>query len=283
MALLRKNNLLLYILILSNYPLHGRGTNEFNDKRNFAIHSAIQYINSRILEENIAYQDDSNSKSLTYSNRLIYNYLQIEYPNYFRNDTFNVLTNYKPYYDDDTSIFPLFNRWIYKNMVVDTIRVYTYLSNYKDISQAMCWGLYADFSDNYISEINITLEKYASSEEYSDFTMRQVAHCALVLFWAKQINMDAKISRYSVLKGKYMMLARTYLQNNPIWTDTGMEAMLTLFLLEFPYHLKNKWLKELINHQMPDGGWKYDLYSENTHQHPSVLALWILLWSNTTN
>ena len=80
-----------------------------------------------------------------------------------------------------------------------------------------------------------------------------------------------------ILKKKYTEVALKYLEHNLCWTDTGMEALLTLILLDQKYLIKKEWIKTILKHQQADGAWKFDDAALNTHQHPTILALWILL------
>jgi hypothetical protein len=140
---------------------------------------------------------------------------------------------------------------------------------------AMMWAIYADMNtfDYKINAVNRVLESYS----YDSTQIRAITHCALVIKWVTALGMKYKIENIEKIEDTYIKYSLEYLNNNPVWTDTGMEAILTLFLLNRKDLVKKKWIKEVITQQKLDGGWFYDDNSNTTNQHPTLLALWILL------
>lgn len=263
---INKMRLILFLLLFFSVY------DSFGLKINKRIIKSKNYLFDLVTNENT--QTDKKN-SLAYPNRILFSSLIKYNPKYFKHDTLDLLQNYKPVYDDDISIYPYYNRLIDKNFSVNKDSLRHYLDTHYDIDMAMMWAIYADMNtfDYKINAVNRVLESYS----YDSTQIRAITHCALVIKWVTALGMKYKIENIEKIEDTYIKYSLEYLNNNPVWTDTGMEAILTLFLLNRKDLVKKKWIKEVITQQKLDGGWFYDDNSNTTNQHPTLLALWILL------
>lgn len=222
--------------------------------------------------------DTLNGNYFAYPNRIIYTLIKQKHKHtkYFKKDTFNLFDNYKPIFDDDISIFPMYNRLVENEFKYNKDTILKYLDTHYDIDMAMMWSIYADIGifDYKVNDVNKVLKSYT----YDSTQIRGITHCALVINWATQLNMQHKFVDLKKIEDIYVKYTLEYLNNNFVWTDTGMEAILTLILLNKHELIIKKWIKEIIIHQKKDGGWFYDEHASETHQHPSLLAIWILTY-----
>jgi hypothetical protein len=145
--------------------------------------------------------------------------------------------------------------------------------------RALMWAIYADnIEDSDIAEkVNALLLEYTKENA----NIRGVTHAALLLKWLSDLGELNKIPNNTSLKEIYINQSIQYLEKNKSYTDDGMEAILTFILLDRIDLVKQQWIEEIIIHQQKDGGWKWDDTQLVSHQHPTLLALWILsAWEN---
>ena len=175
-------------------------------------------------------------------------------------------------------MYPFYNRLI-DNKVLNIDSVKAYIANHDMFDRALMWAIYADnIEDSDIAEkVNALLLEYTKENA----NIRGVTHAALLLKWLSDLGELNKIPNNTSLKEIYINQSIQYLEKNKSYTDDGMEAILTFILLDRIDLVKQQWIEEIIIHQQKDGGWKWDDTQLVSHQHPTLLALWILsAWEN---
>lgn len=101
------------------------------------------------------------------------------------------------------------------------------------------------------------------------------ATLAMVMVRAQNCAYDRKI--YSTELRRQINQLRFLLQNTPVESDLGIEAILMLHLSRRspemagePSHVNPQWIEQILAAQSPDGSWYQN-------DHTTVLALWLLL------
>lgn len=218
-----------------------------------------------------------NKNSLNYPNRIIYIYIK-QLSNIKYNHKKILPKEYAPNDADEESMYPFYNRLI-DNKVLNIDSVKAYIANHDMFDRALMWAIYADnIEDSDIAEkVNALLLEYTKENA----NIRGVTHAALLLKWLSDLGELNKIPNNTSLKEIYINQSIQYLEKNKSYTDEGMEAILTFILLDRIDLVKQQWIEEIIIHQQKDGGWKWDDTQLVSHQHPTLLALWILsAWEN---
>lgn len=241
---------------------------ESNKQLTLVVKKADNYIKKLILIENKQLNDTIH---FAYPNRLIYYYINQRICNKNRLN-FILPKKYHPFYDDDKDIMPFYNKLVFKKNAIDTVKILSYISSHKEIEQLLMFAMYADIIDINTQEIDSTMIKYS----YPMSNIRGVAHCALASKWMIDLGMNSKINNVDSLLNKYISASLFYLNNQSSATDNGMEALLTLILLDKINLIKEEWIQQILQHQQLDGGWKWNESMKQTDQHPTLLAYWIL-------
>ena len=267
---MKKSYSIFLIITLSLFTTKGYAT---NDIIRISIKKAALYLKNIIIAEN---KNHTDSIHLAYSNRIIYNYINQKF--YHQNKSHFVLANkYTPYFIDDKELYPLFHRLLKPNYNFDKIRVNDYLHTHSGIDQLLMYAIYADYLPTDLPLIENTLNSYT----FSNSNIRGVAHCSLALKWMTDLTVKSKTLDFNDLKNNYISISLNYLSNHSTTTDDGMEAIITLILLDRIDLVKQNWIDEIILKQQNDGGWKWNDSIIKTDQHPTILAYWILsAWSN---
>lgn len=208
-----------------------------------------------------------------YPNRIIFSYVikKINGKSAPRNI---VDGSYTPYFDDDKAMYPYYNRLINPDFYVPIDSIKKYIKHNIDFDRAIMWAIYADKipDSTEIDYINTLLHRYTDTNA----NVRGTAHAALVIKLLKDHQLIHYIKEYKNLEQSYIQTCIRYLNIKKCYTDDGMEAILTFILLDRIDLIQQKWIDEIISHQQADGGWKWDESRIETHQHPTLLAYWIL-------
>lgn len=116
-------------------------------------------------------------------------------------------------------------------------------------------------------------------ETLSDVSNYELTHSYLILQWLKEgncANVDTqKLNKLQVsLKRKLLTLLRS---KNNNWDDVYLEALAFLCYTDGKKYIRTRWLNAIIQHQMPNGGWKHFAQNSDSSAHPTVFALWVML------
>jgi hypothetical protein len=108
----------------------------------------------------------------------------------------------------------------------------------------------------------------------------ELTHTYLMLQWLTELNCNCGNSKK--LKNLQIYIKQQILRlleadaNN--WDDVYLEALALLCYTDGKKYIRQEWLNAIIQHQMPNGGWKHFNETANSSSaHPTVFALWILL------
>jgi len=264
-----KKNIFLYLAFLCvNISVYAR-----QQKIKNSIHKSIVYLDALLKEDSI--NNNFKMSAFAYPNRILYYDLVNTYPKYFKNKTY-ILKNYFPIYDDDKSIFPFYNRLVDKNYIPNKDSLIYYLNTHYDLDMVMLWAIYSN--EQFAAYKTEAVSKILQSYTIDSTQVRGFTHCALAIKWCKALNTYNALKLPEKTEQFYLTNTLEYLKHHPCYDDTGLEAILTLLLLDKKYLIDNRWIKEIINHQNKDGGWRFSIENNSytSHQHPTILALIIL-------
>lgn len=247
------------------------------------MHSQI--IDSTLQKANIHLQltidkNEYSIASLNYPNRIIYNYIQNKIGKK-KSTSKNFPKNYIPFDIDEQEMYPYYNRLLdNKKYNLDSIK--RYLDVHQLFDKALMWAIYSDRlkDTEYVHFANLLLNVYSQDNS----NIRGVAHASLMLKWMNDLNTIHLINNKEALNQSYIQQSLSYLTKNTCFSDDGMEAVLILILLDRIDLINQQWINDIIIHQQLDGGWKWNDNQEQSHQHTSILAYWILnAWNHKTD
>lgn len=252
-------------LLLSFFTMHFCNATNTNN----SIKRSYIYLNTSILKD----KRIAKNINLAYPNRIIFSYISKKI-NQIRTPAYTLNKYFTPYYSDDSSIYPYYNRLLYPTNKYSLDSVKNYISQNTNFDMAIMWSIYADTLKDSTTIFNVNNLLYKYTDTHSN--VRGVAHAALVIKLVKDHDVISYIKEHLYLEKTYLDICARYLDKNKCYTDDGMEALLTFILLDRIDLIQQKWINEIISHQQADGGWKWDESRSETHQHPTLLAYWIL-------
>lgn len=106
---------------------------------------------------------------------------------------------------------------------------------------------------------------------------RNIMHAALALHWATSQSTVKLPAAVNNLLPQYKNQLLDALKTEKPNSDTGMEAILGLLLLNEKQLVSYGWINEILASQQSNGGWSWSgLTTEKAHTHTTLLAIWIL-------
>jgi hypothetical protein len=220
---------------------------------------AISYLNA-----------SSDTVSFTYNLRLLYAHILSKYN--FRNKINLNQLNFIPKTPEDIDASVFYTPLIdinYGGSNADLIKKY---ESSLDYDHFILWGLYP----NQLPWDSVCQALW-NEILLPGCNVRRTAHAALGYYLAKDaLNKSFK----EKLEKDIPAIVKNLLISIPIErpeTDNGLEGILALILFEKQSEIRSRWISDIIDKQLQDGGWAWDgKANNNSHPHPTVLALWVL-------
>lgn len=248
---MRKILQLFCVLILSvpiaNAQLH-------TDSLQIATKRAVSYLNSL-----------SESEFPSYNQRFLLVYLHSKY-NLIEAPRKNIL-KISTRLPEDSVVYCCYAPLIGEKLKVSKEDLFRKFAGAKGIDKLMLWGIHAK---------KLPLDSCLT--EFDNVQgARDMMHAALSLYWAGR---DGSLSHEQVIqqcRAKYKAEFIAAMNYEKPTTDTGMEAILGLLLLNERESVSYSWVKELLAAQQANGGWSWTgEQNAKPHPHTTLLAVWIL-------
>lgn len=211
----------------------------------------------------------------SYNLREILHYLGRSYLRFSPTELDNLLS-VQLVYDDDKILFPYYQKLHNKQFVPMLPLSHPAAPARNPMERLMLAGLYPD-SLNFCYAFKEALQDTAGLSD--EGFVRHMAHVVLARMWARSFasgKMEC-LSRKQLRDQRMQILRR--LEKLKSGTDTWMEGVLALYWLQTPRRQMPDMLSVLDKVQCPDGSFRWDPHTEGceaAHEHPTVLALWLL-------
>lgn len=179
-------------------------------------------------------------------------------------------------YDDDRELFPYYQKLHNKYFTPSQPLSYPSAPARNGIERLMLAALYPDSMDfcAYLYEA----ERDTGGLNNESF-VRHMAHVALAIQWVQSFMPGIPFCLNSQRMTAYKNRLLERLATLRTGTDSWMEGILALYWLNTPKSLMPDVLSVLEKVQCPSGAFRWDPYTEGceaVHEHPTLLALWIL-------
>lgn len=224
------------------------------DSIQIATQRAVSYLNS--LSEN---------EFPSYNQRLLLVYLHNKYklPQAPRKNILKI-SSLLP---EDSVVFCCYKPLIDKKNKVNNSNLLKLYAVTNGIGKLMLWGIHSQ-----------KLPLDSCMPEFRNVQgVRDMMHAALSLYWAGAAAILSHRQEILHLRAGYSSAFKTAMEYEKPITDTGMEAILGLLLLNERDSVAYSWIKELLFAQHADGGWSWTgEQNAKPHPHTTLLAIWIL-------
>lgn len=228
-----------------------------------------------MIEKIVQHWRQNPSFYTTYNLREILHYLGRRYLQ-FSPEELNEVLDIVPLYDDDRALYPyyqkLHNRHFYPVLPLSHPSAPTR----NGIERLMLAALYPDSVD-FCAFLN-EAERDTLGLSPEGF-VRHMAHVALTVPWILSFHADTPACLNYRRLSAYRNGLLICLESLPEGSDSWMEGILALYWLGTPATLLPDVISVLEKAQCPGGAFRWDPNTDNcaaTHEHPTLLALWIL-------
>ena len=213
-----------------------------------------------------------NEKFPTYNLRELLHYS-------IRNTSFSASVNLdsilivRPINDDDVFVFDYYKRLHTNQNLPTTKKLKSTIDEIQDVDKAMLWAIYADKLPK-----NKAVEKYLHTLIDDSINIRQIAHAAMSLKWLADISSQRKIKKYTLLRQKYIEICAKKIAIIKPDTDSGMEGVFALLLLNEKSRIEKDLIAKIVAAQNADGGWSWNEegFPAVSNEHTTILAIAIL-------
>jgi hypothetical protein len=220
------------------------------EKANFFVEHELQAFNSHFI-------------------LLLFKQIEEKYPYHFPYKLDSLLSQ-PPIFVDDEKYIQYYHRIAYQNPALDLSKI----DSMQGLEKMMLWAIHSDKKplDTLFFQ---QLDYYVLQEK----NIRNIAHIALIISWLKENKQWEKVPNVLFLQAKIIEILSQNIHFAPhIISDTEMEVALGLVVLQQKQKILDIWFQYLVDSQATNGGWAMNEqgFSTQTHQHPTVLAVWLL-------
>lgn len=168
---------------------------------------------------------------------------------------------------EDSLVYLCYSPVIGKKQRLGLSQVRNMYNSISGISKLLLWSIYP---------ARLPLDSCVSVFE-STTGPRNIMHAALALHWAARQSTTKLPAAIKNLLPQYRTQLLQALKTEKPNSDTGMEAILGLLLLNEKQLVSYRWINEILASQQSNGGWSWSgLTTEQTNTHTTLLAIWIL-------